>query len=83
MPFVVTGIWANSRGDRVVHRETVHDDALREKYDAVKLIRFTDSTVMYIETYPLLEPPQKLAYKALLDAAVRKGLKGTFGVEDV
>lgn len=83
MPFVVVGIWANGRGDRVVHRETVKDDTLRQKYDAIKAIRFTDNTVMYIETYPLDEPPQKLAYKALLDAVVRKGLKGTFGVEDV
>ena len=83
MAFVVVGVWGSSRGDKVVHQETIHDDAKREKYDAIKCIRYTDGTVLYVSTYSLLEPPQKLGYKQLLDDAVRKGLTGTFSVMDV
>jgi hypothetical protein len=56
---------------------------LREKYDAIKCIRYTDGTVLYVETYPLLKPPQKLGYKSLLDDAIRKGKTGTFSVMDL
>jgi hypothetical protein len=83
MAFVVTGVWGTSRGDKIVHQETVHDDSRREKYDAIKCIRYTDGTVLYVNTYPLLEPPQKLGYKDLLDRAVAKGLTGTFSVMDI
>ena len=83
MSFVLVGIWGSSRGDKVVHQETIHDDSLRIKYEAIKCICYTDGTVLYVETYPLMEPPQKLAYKALLNGAVRQGLTGTFSVMDV
>lgn len=82
MPFVVVGTWGNSRGNKVVHQETIHDDSLKSKYDAIKCIRYTDGTVLYVETYDLIHPPQKLGYKKLLDDAVRKGLTGTFSVLD-
>ena len=83
MVFVVVGVWGSGRGDKIVHQETVHDDSRREKYDAIKCIRYTDGTVLYVSTYPLMEPPQKLGYKELLDKAVRKGMIGTFSVMDV
>jgi len=83
MPFVVVGMWGGPRGDKLVHQETVQDDALREKYDAIKCIRYTDGTVLYLTTYPLLEPPQKLGYKDLIDSAIRKGKTGTFSVLDL
>ena len=82
MSFVVVGIWGSSRGDKVVHQETIHDDNLKSKYDAIKCIMYTDGTVLYVETYDLMHPPQKLGYKQLLDDAVRKGLTGTFSVMD-
>ena len=83
MAFVVVGTWGSSRGDKVVHQETVHDDSRREKYDAIKCIRYTDGTVLYVSTYPLMEPPQKLGYKQLLDEAIAKGKTGTFSVMDL
>ena len=83
MAFVVVGTWGSSRGDKVVHQETVQDDDLCEKYDAIKCIRYTDGTVLYVETYPLHEPPQKLGYKTLLDSAIAQGLTGTFSVTEV
>lgn len=83
MPFVVVGIWGSSRGNKVVHQETIQDDSRREKYDAIKCIRYTDGTVLYIETYELLHPPQKLGYKSLLDKAIAKGLTGSFSVMDI
>lgn len=83
MAFVVEGMWASSRGDKVVHREVVQDDALRPKYDAIKSIRYTDGTCLYVSTYPLLQPPQKLGYKELLDDAVAKGKTGSFSVMDL
>jgi hypothetical protein len=39
--------------------------------------------VLYVETYDLLNPPQKLGYKELLDEAIAKGKTGTFSVMDV
>jgi len=83
MAFVVVGIWGTSRGDKIIHQETVHDDSRRASYDAIKCIRYTDGTVLYVSTYPLLEPPQRLGYKELLDKAIAKGLTGTFSVMDV
>ena len=83
MAFVVVGIWGSSRGDKVVHQETVQNDSLKPKYDAIRCIRYTDGTVLYVETYDLLHPPQKLGYKDLLDKAVAKNLSGTFSVMDV
>lgn len=83
MAFVVIGMWGSSRGDKLVHQETVQDDSLREKYDAIKCIRYTDGTVLYVSTYPLLEPPQKLGYKDLLDKAIALGKTGTFSVMDL
>lgn len=63
MAFVVVGIWGSSRGDKVVHQETIDNDELKPKYDAIKCIQYTDGTVLYIETYDLMHPPQKLGYK--------------------
>jgi hypothetical protein len=83
MPFVVVGTWGSSRGDKVVHQETIHDDSLRPKYDAITCIQYTDGTVLYVETYDIMHPPQKLGYKSLLDNSVRQGLTGTFSVMDV
>ncbi len=83
MPFVVVGTWASSRGDKVVHQETVQDDRLREKYDAIKAIFYTDGTCLYVSTYDLLNPPQKLGYKDLLDKAIALGRTGSFSVMDV
>jgi hypothetical protein len=83
MPFVVVGTWGHSRGDKVVHQETIHDDSLRPKYAAIKCIRYTDGTVLYVDTYDLMTPPQKLGYKELLDSSIRQGLTGTFSVMDV
>lgn len=83
MSFVVEGMWAHSRGDKLVHREVVHDDAMREKYDAIKAIFYTDGTCLYVSTYPLTEPPQKLGYKELLDQAIREGKTGSFSVMDL
>lgn len=82
MAFVVIGMWSHSRGEKLVHQETVQDDSLRPKYDAIRSIRYTDGTCLNVSTYPLLEPPQKLGYKKLLDDAVRKDLSGTFSVMD-
>lgn len=83
MPFVVVGTWESGRGDRIVHQEVVQDDLLRSKYDAITCIRYTDGTVLRVSTYSLLDPPQNLGYKALLDGAIRQGLTGTFSVMDV
>lgn len=83
MPFVVVGTWGHSRGDRVVHQEIVKNDALKEKYDAIKCIRYTDGTVLYVSTYDVLNPPQNLSYKQLLDQAIREGKTGTFSVLDL
>lgn len=83
MPFVVVGTWAHSRGDEVVHQETIKDDKLRGDYDAIKCIQYTDGTCLYVSTYDLLEPPQKLAYKSMLDDAIAKGLTGSFSVMDI
>lgn len=44
---------------------------------------YTDGTCLYVSTYPLTQPPQKLGYKALLDGAVSQGKTGTFSVMDV
>ncbi len=83
MSFVVVGTWAHSRGEKVVHQEVVEDDARRAAYDAIKCISYTDGTVLYVSTYPLLEPPQKLGYKSLLDDAIRLGKTGTFSVMEL
>ena len=83
MSFVVEGMWAHSRGEKLVHREVVHDDSKRDKYDAIKSIHYTDGTCLYVNTYPLTEPPQKLGYKELLDDAVRLGKSGSFSVMDL
>lgn len=83
MAFVVEGMWASSRRDKLVHREVVQNDAMRPKYDAIKSIRYTDGTCLYVSTYPLLEPPQKLGCKELLDEAVAKGKTGSFGVTEL
>lgn len=84
MSFVVVGTWSGygSGRDKVVHQEVVHDDSLRSKYDAINCIHYTDGTYLSVETYPLLDPPQKLGYKQLLDAAVSLGLTGNFSVMD-
>lgn len=83
MSFVVEGMWAHSRGDKLVHREVIHDDSKREKYDAIKSIRYTDGTCLYVSTYPLTEPPQKLGYKELLDDAIAQGMSGSFSVDQL
>ncbi len=83
MAFVVVGTWESSRSDRVAHQETVHDDRLKPKYDAISLIWYTDGTALRVETYDLLHPPQKLGCKKLLDEAIAKGKTGSFGVRDL
>lgn len=84
MAFVVVGTWAGYNGrDRVVHQETIQDDSLKPKYDAIRAIRYTDGTYLGISTYDLLHPPQNLGYKEMLDKAVAKGLEGTFSVTDL
>lgn len=83
MSFVVVGTWTGYRGDKVVHQETIHDDSLKEKYDAITCIRYTDGTVLYVSTYDLMNPPQKLGYKSLLDEAIAKGKTGSFSVMDL
>jgi len=82
MAFVVVGVWAHNRGDKIVHQETIQDESLRPKYEAIKCIRYTDGTVLYVSTYDLLNPPQNLGYKSLLDKAIAKNLTGTFSVMD-
>jgi hypothetical protein len=83
MAFVVIGTWASSRDEKICHQEVIKDDSLKPKYDAIHAMFYTDGTALYISTYPLLEPPQKLGYKDLLDAAVRQGKTGSFSVLDV
>lgn len=81
MPFVVIGIW--SQTDKIVHQEVVMDDSLREKYNAIHGIQYTDGTSLYLETYELGKPPQKLGYKPLLDRAIAQGKTGYFSVKDI
>ena len=83
MAFVVVGTWASSRGDKIVHQETIRDNKLRPKYDAIKAIFYTDGTCLYVSTYPLGEPPQKLGYTELLSKAVAQGKTGSFSVMDL
>jgi hypothetical protein len=84
MPFVVIGMWSGYCGvDTCKHREVVHDDSLREKYDAIQEFRYTDGTILSISTYDLDKPPQNLSYKSMLDKAVARGLTGSISVLDL
>ena len=81
MPFVVVGTW--SQTNKIVHQEIVMDDSLREKYDAIHAIQYTDGTSLYLETYELSKPPQKLGYKPLLDRAIAQNKNGYISVKDI
>lgn len=81
MPFVVVGTW--SQTDKIVHQEIVMDDSLREKYNAIHEIQYTDGTFLSIETYELGKPPQRLGYKPLLDKAIAQNKSGYISVRDI
>lgn len=81
MPFVVVGIW--SQTDKIVHQEIVMDDSLQERYNNIHGIQYTDGTSLYIETYELGKPPQKLGYKSLLDRAIAQNKSGYISIKDI
>ena len=80
--FVVEGEWSGytSGQRRVCHREIC--TTFRAQYEALKSLRFTDGTELYISVRDL-KPRERIeeikGYSSALSHAVMKGLSG-FGV---
>lgn len=77
--FVVEAVWQGYRSgqERVVHREVLTRN--RDKYEAIKSVRFTDNTVMYIEVRdakPRERVKQIKGYTEVIHGAAYKGLSG-------
>ena len=77
--FCIEGTWSGytSSQRRICHRVYMTDGEMADKIKAIRSIRFTDGTALYVSVSPVFRKEELLdenrSYDALIDEAVRTG----------